>query len=172
MTKQVIVVGDEYQMPPIRNFVRKSVDNVYVDVDEVMMPADSALNLVLGSNSFKSYQLLCHYRSQTETLIQYSNEKHYTHMRTFPSPIPKAHDLGFKDYYIEGAKGGGGRNQLEAAKCVELIVDHFVKYYDHKNKVLKESLGIIAFGENQVNEITKILKKQEYVARLKTIMLL
>ena len=76
-SKQCVIVGDEWQMPPIKHFVTQYEKRV-VEADGtetlVLEPELSALTLALRNQAFHAEELLCHYRSRTESLISYSQE--------------------------------------------------------------------------------------------------
>ena len=160
--KQCILVGDEWQMPPIKHFEAKN--DVVTDEDE-LLPEPSALSLVLRNAPFHTTQLVCHYRSRTESLIAFSQEKFYPNMRTFPSPIPKQDNLGFKDIYIENGVCVDGVNELEAQQTVECIKEHFRRYYDEESGKLTRSFGVVTFGLPQLKRIESIIKKDELLRK-------
>ncbi len=161
-SKQCVIVGDEWQMPPIKHFV-STTEKVVVSNDNevtVMDPDDSALAMALRNRSFRTEELICHYRSKTEALITFSQGKFYPNMRTFPAPRPidKEQGLGFVDVYVPDGRCAGGVNDAEAKKVVDLIALHFQKYYDDQTGVLSRSLGIVAFGGDQIKRIIKLVE--------------
>ena len=145
-----IIVGDEYQLPPIKQLV-------------VTQDVESVISLALKKSLFKIYSLKCHYRSETESLIAYSRDRYYTEMLTFPSPEPFGNHLGLKDVYLEEANLDGGENISEAKTVVSLIKKHFDDFYDETKRCLDEehSLGIITFGEAQSKLIEKLIYQDE-----------
>lgn len=158
--KQCVIVGDEWQMPPI-HFFKAKYDATEAEIEEnaALEPELSALALALRNNAFDVEQLVCHYRSKTESLIKYSQKRFYPYMRTFPVPQPKTEDLGISDIYVEDGVCDGGEN-IREAECVILeMKKHFERYYDEKTKKLSMPLGIIAFGEKQIDKIKKMVLK-------------
>lgn len=155
-TKQVIVVGDEWQMPPIEHFKIK-FEKAISDYDSDLEPETSALSLMLKNEGFRSYALQCHYRSKTESLIKFSQEAFYSSMRTFPAQVPKAEGIGFRDEAVENGYCVSGINQAEAERVVELIREHFARCY--RDKKLTESLGVVAFGEQQRDRVAALVRK-------------
>lgn len=154
-SKQCVIVGDEWQMPPIKHFVsqyEKRVTGPDGKEEIVLEPELSALTLALRNQAFHAEELLCHYRSRTESLIAFSQQEFYPHMRTFPACRPKGEGLGFRDVFVEGFCKNGV-NEEEARAIVGLIREHFDKYYDEKTGVLAESFGVVAFGEKQTERI-------------------
>ena len=163
---QCVIVGDEWQMPPIKHFtplspVQEAEDEGYASLE----PEISVLGLALRNEGFAVEELICHYRSKTESLIKYSQEKFYPNMRTFPAPVPfKPHKkgdlgLGLKDVYVEDGVVSAGKNLKEAEKVVEELNLHFDNYYDEKTHTLAMSVGVVAFGEAQCSLIESKVKE-------------
>ena len=170
-SKQCVIVGDEWQMPPIKHFVAQYERRVVADDGtEIMVlePELSALTLALRNQAFHAEELLCHYRSKTESLIAFSQEQFYPHMRTFPAPLPKDEGLGFKDVYVDGYCDGGV-NEKEARAVVKLLEEHFNRYYDEKAGTLSQSAGVVAFGEKQIERIKRLVSaNKELYAKINT----
>ena len=154
--KQCVIVGDEWQMPPIEHFKTKRVALIE-DYDAELVPDSSVLSQFLNNNAFKIYELECHYRSRTESLIRFSQHLFYPKLKTFPAPEPKKDGLGFVDKYIANGFSNDGRNLQEAEEVVNCIKKHFDKYF--QNNELLESLGIVAFGEKQIALINEKVEK-------------
>lgn len=161
--KQCVFVGDEYQMPPIAHFTPKSEHTVSIGEDDsvILPPETSLLNLAIQSNHFNVEKLQCHFRSNTESLIAFSQKRYYPYMRTFPAAVPKAEGLGFKDVYVEDGECSGGKNDREARAVIRELYDHFDRYFDEKSGRLLESVGVVAFGESQLELITKYVQSNE-----------
>lgn len=165
-SKQCVIVGDEWQMPPIKHFAVLSPvqDDGGEDSYEALEPEISVLGLALRNEGFPVEELVCHYRSRTETLIKFSQESFYPNMRTFPSPVPArapaqgVTGLGFKDVYVPDGVVCAGRNIKEAEKVVEALNAHFENYYDEKTHILSQSVGVVAFGEAQLSAIEERVK--------------
>ena len=164
-SKQCVIVGDEWQMPPIKHFA--ALSPVQGDGTEGYAGLESeisVLGLALRNEGFSVSELICHYRSKTEALIKYSQEAFYPNMRTFPSPVPavKAEKgvkgLGFKDVYVPEGFVTAGKNAAEAEKVLEELRLHFDNYYDEKTKTLSMSVGVVAFGEAQCSAIEAKVK--------------
>ncbi len=158
--KQCVLVGDEFQMPPLTHFKVKNKGRID-DIDsELALDSDiSALSLALHNEAFESRELLCHYRSNTEALIAFSQREFYPYMRTFPAALPFADGLGFEDVYTPEGCSEGGVNETEAQKAVEKLAEHFEKYYNEDTGVLSRSVGVVAFGEAQLAKITSLVQK-------------
>lgn len=164
-SKQCIIVGDEWQMPPIKHFV--TLSPVTGDEEEgygSLEPEISALGLALRCEGFPVRELICHYRSKTESLIKFSQKLFYPNMRTFPAPVPArlpekgVAGLGFKDVYVPEGIVSKGVNLAEAERVVEELRLHFDRYFDEKSKTLSMSVGVVAFGELQCAAILAKVK--------------
>ncbi len=167
--KQVVLVGDQNQMPPINYFQRK--DNAQSKEDDEdegsnMSQADSILDLAIKNKSIATAELLCHYRSRNETLIAYSQKKYYDNMTTFPTANPGQDGRGLVDVFVDGGHVDSV-NIVEARKVVELIEQHFDTYFDEEAKMLRESLGIVVFGQKQLECITKLIDRSPVREKIK-----
>lgn len=165
-SRQCVMVGDEWQMPPISHF-KSIIETVVVDSDdgeERILEADkSALALALENLAFRTSELKCHYRSATESLIAFSRDSFYEHMRTFPAPIPKADGLGINDIYLENGYCDNGINEEEAKEAVNQLKKHFNKYYDCRTGKLSRSVGIITFSVAQKEYVTRLVERDPYL---------
>ena len=162
--KQCVIVGDEWQMPPISHFESKSDSSPYRDDED--RPEPSALSLALRSAAFYVTTLVCHYRSRTESLIKFSQERYYPMMRTFPSPVPKTEGLGFSDIYLPDGLCEDGVNEVEAQAMVDCIRRHFTRYYDNETGRLTRAFGVVTFGLPQLDRIRAIIRADRRFADL------
>lgn len=155
--RSVVLVGDEWQMPPIRDF-RAAPGAPSWEDDELTADA-SALSVALANEAFRVCELVCHYRSKTESLIAFSRHRFYPFMRTFPAAVPTERDrLGFTDVYVDNGVCDDGVNIEEAVAVVRCIRKHFEMYYDEKTGVLSRSFGVVAFGTPQIKYITELVE--------------
>jgi DNA polymerase III delta prime subunit len=127
--KQIVVVGDEKQMPPSQFF--STAQEQFTVLDQAQL-------------TFKKVMLNWHYRSTNPTLIKFSNSKFYDdNLLTFPA----AKD----ERAIELKKVSGffdqGSNETEA--------DEIVAYLTAKRDLSK--IGIITFSKEQEKLIRKKL---------------
>ena len=169
--KQCVLVGDEWQMPPIKHFVTRTERRIEgEDGEETLVDPDaSVLGLALAHEAFPVRRLDCHYRSKTEALIAFSQARYYPDMQTFPAPVPFAEGLGFTDIYTPDGYSDGAVNEREAEESVNWIRRHFEKYYDGAEGILRESFGVIAFGEKQLARIKALFEGDaELSKKLKT----
>lgn len=155
--KQVIIVGDNKQLPPT-NFFNASLSENDDDYNEDEDNDIGAYESILDEASLLPEKtLLWHYRSKNESLIAFSNAKFYNNkLITFPSNTEKLLNNGVEFIYVENGRydrGGRKGNINEAKQVAELVFKHF-----RENP--SRSLGVIAFGEIQQytieNEINKI----------------
>jgi len=143
--KQVIVVGDDRQLPPTFSFTKIDTD----DDEDDNIEGDYESLLVECGKFMKDFTLRWHYRSQDESLITFSNEHFYdSKLITFPNPI-KSEDRGVHFHYVkDGIYDRGGKkptNLREAEEVARLALHHA--------QTSQQSLGIIAFSKNQAEAI-------------------
>ncbi|MBN3889370.1 MAG: DUF4011 domain-containing protein [Nostoc sp. JL31] len=144
-SNQVIVIGDNKQLPPTSFF---STGDSEEDIDD---EDDESYESVLDecSKFMFAHLLKWHYRSQDERLIAFSNCHFYgNNLVTFPNPVQNP-DLGvwFK-HVSDGVYDRGKRrdNRREAEVVAQLALEHFQRFPE-------QSLGIIAFSEAQADAI-------------------
>lgn len=145
-SNQVIVIGDNKQLPPTSFFATK--DNEEEDIDN---QDDASYESVLNecSKFMLGRTLKWHYRSQDERLIAFSNRHFYdSQLVTFPNPVQNP-DLGVWFKHVpDGVYDRGERrdNRREAQVVAQLALEHFQRFPE-------QSLGIIAFSEAQADAI-------------------
>jgi very-short-patch-repair endonuclease len=150
--KQIVVVGDQRQLPPTNFFGRVSGTT---DSDEDTNEGANAgdMESILGlceAQGIPNRMLRWHYRSKHESLIAVSNRQFYEN-RLFivPSPIASGDSLGLKLRYISDGcydRGGKRTNQKEAAAVAHAVMDHF--------RISPElSLGVATFSSAQRDAI-------------------
>ena len=146
--KQCVVIGDEYQMPPLKYFTSKGVGTE--DEDERFEKVSSALDLINQPGvSMEGYVLRCHYRSKSESLIAYS-QRYYPDMLTFPSVLSYGREVGLRDVYISDGVGVKGVNEKEAAAVVRVLERHLEETPD-------ATVGVMTFGVQQADYITSLI---------------
>ncbi len=157
-SKQVIIVGDNEQLPPTSFFDMISID----DEDEEDYDVYESL-LDEAIVTLPKIMLKWHYRSKDESLINFSNQKIYHDLTSFPSSII-SDNLGIKLEYVKDATYYHGKriNPCEAKRVIEVLEDIV------KNRPEK-SVGIVTFNmamqQYLENLITVFrLKNPEYEA--------
>jgi very-short-patch-repair endonuclease len=153
--RQVVVVGDNKQLPP-SNFFDNAI-NIESESDEDEDRADIAdYESILDrcSSVVQQRMLRWHYRSRDESLIAFSNEHFYDgRLVTFPTPAKRV-GLGVRLVKSAStyARGGTRQNRGEAADIAELA-------YHHARTRSNETLGIIAFSQAQQRAIEDALER-------------
>jgi len=155
--RQVVVVGDDRQMPPTRFFARMTTHEEERDAgaDEPVATSDveSILSLCTA-RGFPNQMLRWHYRSRHESLIAVSNRAFYENrLLVIPSPRPRSPDLGLSLVRVQGTfdSGGTGTNAVEALAVAEAVMAH-------ARERPQETLGVAAFSVRQRDAILDALE--------------
>ncbi len=188
--RQVIVVGDEMQLPPTTFFstAREGEDGVVVEEEgekiEVALDADSFLTQ--SAKNLPSTLLAWHYRSRYEALISFSNSAFYSgNLFTIPDrQLPSANPGEIR--VSDSSQGPLNVDALLARSISFHFLDKGV-YENRRNtneaeyiaRMLREllrretklSIGIVAFSEAQQTEIETALERlaeedEDFSARL------
>ncbi len=148
---QLIVAGDERQLPPTSFFDRLTHDAETLDdeEDEPLDEFESVLKLC-RSGSLQPLGLRWHYRSRHESLITFSNYEFYEgKLITYPGALETSPDLGVALFHVpEGVyqRGGARDNPIEAQRVVERVLYHATNHPE-------STLGVVAFSEAQASRI-------------------
>ena len=153
--KSVVIVGDSQQMPPSRRIGAKTSDGDD-DAEDTYLDLESILTECTESN-LPSLMLKCHFRSQHEALIAFSNRNFYNgDLVTFPAPDTA---LNMPVYWFDVPDGQFHRsgdfrhtNPNEALAVVNEIVRR-VNDPIHSSK----SIGVVTFNETQAELIISLL---------------
>ena len=166
--KQIVVVGDQKQLPPTSFFDRSiEFDDDHDDDGEFedQVPAtakatelESILTLS-EARGVDSRMLEWHYRSRDPSLIRVSNLEFYENRLILPpSPVQLDDDYGLKFTRVPGeyssasvGKGRAGTNRIEAEYIVEALKQHYRNWPTF-------SVGVVAFSKAQSNMITEVLE--------------
>jgi hypothetical protein len=159
--RQVVVVGDGYQLPPTNFFQRLNVDDADVDgasdgqgIDGLGVGAIAESILDLAESRFPRKRLLWHYRSAHESLIAFSNRSFYDgSLLIFPSPARSDPRLGIAFHPIENGMFDKGRNRAEAERVAEAAAA-FLR--DHPQR----SLGVVAMNVEQTALIRELVDER------------
>ncbi|WP_160046299.1 DUF4011 domain-containing protein [Natrialba sp. INN-245] len=147
---QTIIAGDTKQLPPTSFFNAgvDSADGVMEDLESILDEAASVL---------PEKRLLWHYRSNTNRLIDFSNQKYYDNrLKTFPENASDGAELGVDFEYVENGlydRGGSSTNEPEARHVVDLIEAHV-------EERPSDSLGVVAFSQAQSQAIRDELERR------------
>lgn len=156
--KQVVIVGDERQLPPTRFFAKLTSDiEENEDEEDVTLrarDAESILDLCLAKG-MSDRMLRWHYRSKHQSLIAVSNREFYDN-RLFivPSPFDAVAGMGLKFNYLPNAhydRGNTRTNPAEAKAVAEAVIRHA-----RENPT--QSLGVATFSVAQRQAIVKELE--------------
>jgi len=158
--KSVVVVGDSKQMPPSKRVGQKqaaSDQESTLDDDGVLQDLESILSECRESG-LKPVDLQCHFRSQHEGLISFSNRAFYEdRLVTYPAPNT---DKTSPIYWFPVPNGRfyrsgefKGSNPEEAAAIVEEICRR-LNSPEHSSK----SIGVVTFNEHQADHIYELLE--------------
>jgi predicted DNA-binding WGR domain protein len=173
---QVIIVGDEMQLPPTTFFAatRNEDESVVVEEDgetfEVDLDSDSFLTQ--SAQNLPSTLLAWHYRSRFESLISFSNAAFYSgNLFTIPDrQCAVGHQAEIR---VTSPEQGAANAQALLARSISF---HFIEngvYDDRTNpneaayiarlirellrREVKLSIGVVAFSEAQQTEIENAL---------------
>lgn len=152
--KQVIVAGDNQQLPPTPFFKSLGIDFDISDEE----PLDDILESILQEYSgfMPNRMLKWHYRSRHESLIAFSNHHFYDNeLITFPNSKLDERELGIEFVYVPDGlydRGRSRKNRVEAKRVAELVYQHFTQFP-------ALSLGVVAFSEAQREAIAEDLER-------------
>lgn len=153
--KQVVVVGDNKQLPPT-SFFDRLVDTDEIDEDNLTSDLESVLGL-FSAQGAPERMLRWHYRSRHESLITVSNHEFYENrLVVFPSPDRGQEDVGLVYHYLPNTiydRGGTRTNVGEAKKVAEAVIEH-ARTRPHL------TLGVAAFSTAQMQAIEDQLMTQ------------
>lgn len=163
--RQIVVVGDQKQLPPSSFFDRLIAD----DGESEDEPEEGEENLLGGAaalGSLESILSLCearglpsrmlqwHYRSRDPSLIRVSNREFYEDGLVLPpSPLQEDPAYGLIFTKVDGVydKGGKRDNRKEGEAIVSRVAQHARLHPDL-------SLGVVTFSSAQKNTITELLE--------------
>lgn len=154
--KQVIIAGDEKQLPPSRLFESTVEDDP--DEDELAYATDepSLLTLAKKTLRYRSHMLEWHYRSQHQELITFSNEVFYGgRMKIAPNVIPfkKGNAPAIAWHSVNGF-WEDRTNREEAVKVIERI-----RYFLSSEN--PPTLGVITFNAPQKELIRDLIEETQ-----------
>jgi Protein of unknown function (DUF4011)/REase_MTES_1575/Protein of unknown function (DUF3320)/AAA domain len=160
--RQIVVVGDQKQLPPSSFFDRLSnsedgdeEEDVSGLLDGVAKVGDLESILTLcEARGLSTRMLEWHYRSRDPSLIRVSNREFYGDGLILPpSPLQGDPNYGLTFTHAHGIYDRGGKrdNRIEAEALINRVAEHAVKFPS-------QSLGIVTFSMAQANLITELLE--------------
>ena len=159
--RQVVVVGDQKQLPPTSFFDRQVEDDEEVadleDFDEIQASQVGDMESVLSlceSRAMSGGMLRWHYRSRHPSLIQVSNLEFYDDSLICPpSPDREGKKTGLSFVHVDGLYQRGRKrdNPLEAETVAEQVLAHARTRPD-------ETLGVVALSVAQRDTIRNKLE--------------
>lgn len=171
--KQIIVAGDEHQMPPSNYFTKifegesgeddrenDDVDeNIEVDTDDLLLSCESLLDCASELN-FEKKHLDFHYRSKHPYLIDFSNYAFYEQRLI---PMPNTTDYNPIKYYQLNGSFIDNVNDKEAEKVLDILE------FDIKRNEKGEypSVGVATFNMKQRDYILKKINERRCLAKYK-----
>tara|TARA_R100001377_G_scaffold85169_2_gene70622 strand:+ start:1298 stop:6019 length:4722 start_codon:yes stop_codon:yes gene_type:complete len=163
---QIVVVGDQKQLPPSSFFERLLDDEDSEDSDDETDPEQNLLGGAPKAGEMESILTLCearglnarmlkwHYRSRDPSLIRVSNQEFYRNGLILPpSPLQDDPAYGLSFTRVGGVYDRGGKrdNRIEGEAIVARIARHARTRPDM-------SLGVVTFSSAQRNLITELLE--------------
>lgn len=145
--KQLILVGDEKQLPPTNFFNQISqAEEPSESSDDSIDTRDLESVLAQGMVVLRRTTLRWHYRSQHSSLIEFSNNEFYSNeLRVFPSPQVETGQIGLSFRHVTDGvylRGKGQYNPLEAQAVADAVIEH-------ARANPQKSLGVGAFSVAQ-----------------------
>jgi hypothetical protein len=155
---QVVVVGDDRQMPPTRFFQRMTSEEgegaeEFAEGPVAAREVESILGLA-NARGVPNVMLRWHYRSRHESLIATSNAEFYgNRLLILPSPRARSAMLGLSLVRVDGQwEEGAGINRIEAAEVAKAVLRH-------AKETPGDTLGVAAFSIRQRDAILDEVEK-------------
>lgn len=148
---QLILVGDEKQLPPTGFFTAANTAQQEEDDPESVDTSD--LESILDNGQIVlpvKTRLRWHYRSRHNSLIEFSNSEFYQgELRVFPSPHFERNELGLSLRYLPQAVYQRGKGQFNPAEA-QAVAQEVMAHAKHSPG---RSLGVGAFSMAQQRAI-------------------
>lgn len=159
--KQIVVVGDERQLPPTRFFAKTLGDGNDGAGDDGAQAAD--VESILGlcrARGLPERMLRWHYRSRHQSLIAVSNQQFYENKLVIvPSPYTGEAGVGLRFHHLSDAvydRGNTRTNPKEAKAIAQAVITHALT-------TPNLTLGVAAFSIQQrraVFDEIELLRRQ------------
>lgn len=165
--KQIVIAGDEHQMPPSNYFSKvfdgtiededdlEEEDEIVVDRDNILLSCESLLDFGAELN-FEKRHLDFHYRSRHPYLIDFSNYAFYNQRL---KPLPNTFDYTPIKYIQVNGTFSDHINDAEAEMVLSIIDNNINRLPNGEYP----TVGIATFNIAQRNHIkSKILERQKF----------
>ncbi len=141
---QLVVVGDEQQLPPTRFFDKIADAEESEDPDEVVLGNIESVLGLCSSQGMPDRMLMWHYRSRHESLIAVSNQEFYRSKLFIVPSSGIEDDVGLRFRPVDGIwdRGRSATNRIEARAVVQAVMRHAADRPDL-------SLGVGTFSASQ-----------------------
>lgn len=148
--KQVVIAGDEKQLPPLTTF-QGSIQTD--DDEETEYETDESMSLLnLAKRRFPEKILQWHYRSKFEELINFSNHAFYSgHVQIAPNVIPFRKPPAIQWKKVAG-RWINQSNEVEALEVVATLKNLLI----HQPE---KTIGIITFNAKQQTKILDLIDR-------------
>lgn len=145
--KEVVIVGDDKQLPPTNFFQRSDED----EGEDELIDLENILSECI-SMGLPRHTLRWHYRSRREGLIAFSNF-HYYNNGLFTFPSPSVNEYGVSMHFVNGVydRGKSATNRVEA----DAVIAEVVRRVDSGER----SIGVVTFSRGQQVLIEDLLDK-------------
>ncbi len=165
--KQIVIAGDEHQMPPSNYFSKvfdgtiededdlEEDDEIVVDRDNILLSCESLLDFGAELN-FEKRHLDFHYRSRHPYLIDFSNYAFYNQRL---KPLPNTFDYTPIKYIQVNGTFSDHINDAEAEMVLSILENNINRLPNGEYP----TVGIATFNIAQRNHIkSKILERQKF----------
>ena len=151
---QVVVAGDERQLPPTNFFTSAVDEDLAPDSETLTEGFESVLDVLTAA--LPTRRLSWHYRSLDERLVAFANREMYDgSLVTFPGtgtdPVVRLESIDGSGVVVPGEEAIES-TEAEVERVVELVLEH-------ARTRPQESLGVIALGIKHATRIDDALRK-------------
>jgi very-short-patch-repair endonuclease len=142
---QLVVVGDQKQLPPTTFFATLGEDESTDEEEDVAAGVKDAESILeVASRTYAPSRMLrWHYRSRHGSLIRFSNQQFYKNrLVVFPAPQPAGRELGVSFVHVPNGIWDGETNHAEAELVANAVLQHMETRQDR-------SLGVATMNITQ-----------------------